>query len=600
MSLADKLITRRKTRRSVRPSESADQLPAGPILSTLGQAENAIEVQTFRPPPIQQKIPTGTPIENPAKNSSEDLRLDAPALKRPRIKRAENFHEYIEWLNSGQLVEVNNELTEVCKQLFDDAAQHSKTSQGEPPVVFAESSAPEGYKRTFIDVDLSQLTQPPSPQGGHRIDPGHQIRQDASKPHLRFDEETKPNPEEQATSIGDPKLPFSSVTIDEKTAQVVATISAAIASVIQERSEDDLRKQAEDYLKNVAIPIEMEPEPSEEPQQSSNHEEGTIDEIPEEMLNDIIRQRMAQLNATPNLGDLLQDRIEQFQEPGDSCDTIPFAREIKPDIEFVPQSISDLASQEPVLENQNSPMVVVNQNEDPSSVEMADENDIPINLAAWDVEDFRWPMVTNQMIVNGGTAISGLLQAIVEQLPQVPRRVAISGVGRIQGTTSIAIGIARWSAAAGYRTLLIDADVASPNMSQRLGMTSDISWLNGINDELPAAELIIRSKKSNLCVMPLASSVTRVTWPRFIFDNLGEVLDSVKQSFDLILIDAGPASQLLDELSTPEHLLDSVVVVNDSTDTSGLETIMTRLSTFGIDRFVLAENRVDEAKPNVA
>ena len=91
--------------------------------------------------------------------------------------------------------------------------------------------------------------------------------------------------------------------------------------------------------------------------------------------------------------------------------------------------------------------------------------------------------------------------------------------------------------------------------------------------------------------MPLASNVQRVTWPRFIFDNLGEMMDKAESYFDLVLIDAGPVSQLLDELSSPEQLLDTIVLVDSNAKLKEIEVYQNRLQTFGINNIVLAENR---------
>ena len=91
--------------------------------------------------------------------------------------------------------------------------------------------------------------------------------------------------------------------------------------------------------------------------------------------------------------------------------------------------------------------------------------------------------------------------------------------------------------------------------------------------------------------MPLASNVQRVTWPRFIFDNLGEMMTKAESYFDLVLIDAGPVSQLLDELSSPEQLLDTMVLVDSNAKLKEIEVYQNRLQTFGVNNIVLAENR---------
>ena len=195
------------------------------------------------------------------------------------------------------------------------------------------------------------------------------------------------------------------------------------------------------------------------------------------------------------------------------------------------------------------------------------------------------------MLDNGGTAIDSLLEVTLNRTAARTKRVVVAGAGRGQGTTTIAVSLARAANAAGYRTLLIDADVASPELSEVAGLSARMSWLNGIGTELPIGESVIRSKKNNLCLMPLVSNVQRVTWPRFIFDNLGEMMSKAESYFDLVLIDAGPVSQLLDELSSPHQLLDTMVLVDLNAKLKDIEVYQNRLQTFVVNSIVVAENR---------
>lgn len=482
-----------------------------------------------------------------------------------------------------------------------------------------------------------------------RIDQAHAIGVDTSKPHVAFTEESQLKNqsladtltvEEAEPSIGRPDNPFSSVTYDAKTAEVISTISAAIASVLRNESEEKLKAEADTLLQAASLDAAQAT--------TGAKTDGVVEIINEEMLDDIIRQRFAneseqeavQSESTAaseaiEIANLLQ-RIDTHHDLASAEPTIPVAVAVEPPTAGVAKPVTSIAAfassqpaaSQPAASSSVPPVATIavttpsatvfnetladashqNPPQDlpaislPAPVATAGSvvTEVPMDVAAWDVEDFRWPVVTNQMIVTGGLAIEGLLSAVMTQLPNGPRRLAVSGVGRIQGATSIAISIARWAVAAGQRTLLIDADVASPNLSGRLGLASDISWLNGINNELPVSELIIRSKKTNLCVMPLASSITRVTWPRFIFDNLGELLDPILSQFDLVIVDSGPASQLLDELSSPARLIDGVMLVNDVNDPKKLESIQTRLATFGVERLILADNRVPHANTNVA
>jgi hypothetical protein len=99
--------------------------------------------------------------------------------------------------------------------------------------------------------------------------------------------------------------------------------------------------------------------------------------------------------------------------------------------------------------------------------------------------------------------------------------------------------------------------------------------------------------------MPLAQMVSRVTWPRFIYDNLGEVISRVQNHFDLIILDVGPANQLMAELSRPGLLVDTAMLVHNGVNSPEFQKTKSRLEVFGINKFIVAQNRAAR-KTNVA
>jgi Mrp family chromosome partitioning ATPase len=232
--------------------------------------------------------------------------------------------------------------------------------------------------------------------------------------------------------------------------------------------------------------------------------------------------------------------------------------------------------------------------------EILEQLDVPTSVAAWDVEDFRWPVITNRMIVSGGEALDQLSRSVFEMISPTNQRVAVTGVDRGEGTTSIAVSVARWAAACGKQVLLVDADLATGSLTQQVGLAPNISWVNSISQSLPAAEVIVRSQQSNMCIMPLAEMVSSVTWPRFIYDHLGEVIDQVRDHFDLIVLDVGPANQMMSELSRSSLLADATLMVHDGVNSPEFQKTKNRLNGFGLSRMIIAENRTQHAAVNVA
>ena len=231
-----------------------------------------------------------------------------------------------------------------------------------------------------------------------------------------------------------------------------------------------------------------------------------------------------------------------------------------------------------------------------SDSEIESPTDLPIDIAAWDVEDFRWPTLSNQMIATASNAMQELFDQVLnvcnsdEARPS--NRLAVTGTGRGEGTSTIAISIARWAAACGKSVLLVDADLASPSLTTQIGLEHGLSWLKAVERNDDPAEVIIRSQRTELCVMPLAPIVARSEYPRCLFDSLGPFLGKVESHFDWVVIDFGPGSQLLAELSRPELLVDSALLIGADSGVNGLDSLQRRLQSMGLERFVLAQNSV--------
>ena len=227
--------------------------------------------------------------------------------------------------------------------------------------------------------------------------------------------------------------------------------------------------------------------------------------------------------------------------------------------------------------------------------------DIPVNVAAWDVGEFRWPKVTDQMISLGAEAIGQLSTTILGTIAGTRRRVAVTAADRRSGTTSIAISLARWAANEGARVLLVDADLAHPDLSSLVGLGPGISWLNALRDPRAfqnPAEYIIRSQQLPICVMPLAISADKSREGHRL-DQLGQLLDPVSFDFDLILLDMGPASQILAELSLGANLMDTALIVHQDKGYK-VNQVQNQLRELEVEQFVFAQNAASQVRSNVA
>ena len=182
--------------------------------------------------------------------------------------------------------------------------------------------------------------------------------------------------------------------------------------------------------------------------------------------------------------------------------------------------------------------------------------------------------------------------AATKSLSATEQRLAVMGCGRGPGTTTISMFVARVLAAKSKRVLLVDADLSKPDLTTRLGLPATLSWMNVINENHKCGDAIVRSIHTGICVMPVSRLAARVTWPDYIYDCLAGILDGVRRHFDVVIIDIGPSSQLIRELSRPNLLVDSAMLVHNVRipDRSLYVRNQNELNSFGIKKLVVAEN----------
>ena len=184
-----------------------------------------------------------------------------------------------------------------------------------------------------------------------------------------------------------------------------------------------------------------------------------------------------------------------------------------------------------------------------------------------------------------------MVDTVLELATTESNRVAFCGSSRCVGTTMVAMSVARLATRRYRRVLLIDADISKPDMTGLIGLPHGITWMDAQAIDNPA-DTIIRSNESGICVMPMAPLQSNVTLSPNRLDILGEVIAKVQDSFDLILIDAGPCSQLISELSHHSNLCDSAVLVHDMyrTEQNVFDQAKANMATFGVPKYAIVHN----------
>ena len=127
------------------------------------------------------------------------------------------------------------------------------------------------------------------------------------------------------------------------------------------------------------------------------------------------------------------------------------------------------------------------------------------------------------------------------------------------GTSSIVSNLATNAAAADFKILVIDGNIRRPRVHSIFGVDGS----RGLGDILlggaEAADCIVQTETENLSVLCAGTRDARV-YERLGTNAMQRVIDSVREDYDLVLIDAPPAVVASDALAMA-HLCDASILV---------------------------------------
>lgn len=186
---------------------------------------------------------------------------------------------------------------------------------------------------------------------------------------------------------------------------------------------------------------------------------------------------------------------------------------------------------------------------------------------AFEVDQFAWPATLQTLIEQGGEQIDALCQQLLAEAAGGKKIIAVTGLQRGEGRSTMAMLIAKRLAISAGRVALVDADFSAPQLATRLGLVIGAGWEQAISmaDGPTIWETMIESVADRLAVAPLASR-SRTTIAGDAAGRLTGVLGQLRDECDIAIVDAGPLSADggAGWLLTPGNGVDAAVLVTDS------------------------------------
>ena len=204
-----------------------------------------------------------------------------------------------------------------------------------------------------------------------------------------------------------------------------------------------------------------------------------------------------------------------------------------------------------------------------SEVSAADEPIQP-QRAAYEVDQFEWPALCDTLLTQLAGGLDHLAGELVTESALGRKVIAITGLRRGEGRTTLVLALARRLAAGGVKVLLADADTESPQIAAQLGLDIEQGWDEAAADGLTIWDTMVESIGDQLTVLPFASRRGSALRRRESGKSAAPVrnrFESLRPNFDLILVDAGPleASPIGSRLDKPAALAgcDAALLVCD-------------------------------------
>jgi len=185
---------------------------------------------------------------------------------------------------------------------------------------------------------------------------------------------------------------------------------------------------------------------------------------------------------------------------------------------------------------------------------------------------------------------------IFADLDKEAKTVSITSSLPDEGKTSMTYCLGRMSAMSGARTIIIDGDFRRRQLTEVIGFEPERGFIEHLFGEVTLEEATYIDEQTGLHILPLtnARNTPRDVFGSKAFDNL---VESLKDSYDLIVIDTGPIL-LMAESRVIASKTDQVIVVAKWRSTSRwtVQETMKILNDFNANIAGIAMTFVDMSK----
>lgn len=176
-------------------------------------------------------------------------------------------------------------------------------------------------------------------------------------------------------------------------------------------------------------------------------------------------------------------------------------------------------------------------------------------------------------------SISSIRNTVIRKCAkQNIKSIMVTSTGASEGKTTISANLALSLAKKNYKTILVDGDLRNPSVKQQLCIDKEI---NGIDQVLaktvPLDKAIVRLPDTNLYALLGTQSLSNAS-EQISSEPMKEILESLYNTFDFVIIDAPPAGIVSDAVSLKNDVDGLIFVIKQ--DYAKLKKIEETLDSF--------------------
>lgn len=228
--------------------------------------------------------------------------------------------------------------------------------------------------------------------------------------------------------------------------------------------------------------------------------------------------------------------------------------------------------------------------EDPQFIAAAKFKSLETIKPAWSVDRFCWPSAVVELMSQCKGRFDLIGQSIISAVSTGQSVLAVTGLYRRQGQTTMSVCLANWAANNKLKCMLIDADMNEPGLASAASLLPPVNWRQVVRDEQFIEEALVRSVSENLDLMPQGDKLIMSTAPIDDWRILTQLIADFKPHYDLILVDLGPIREWI--RSSVLRTIDAAISVHHAgIDETELHNSCQTLVNRGIPVVALVENR---------